>query len=99
MWPSLTSGTLDNIDRTIVIFITLHISLNYHFGNDINKNGSEVLLTVVNVSWGNIFLGYCNNHVEICGMYNDDLNACFTIIMIIWCSSISGELRSNVSVL
>ncbi len=32
-------------------------------------------------------------------MYNDDLNACLNIIMNNCCNSISGELRSNVSVL
>ncbi len=32
-------------------------------------------------------------------MYNDDLNVCYNMIMNNWWNSISGELRSNVSVL
>ncbi len=42
---------------------------------------------------------YCNNYVEISGMYGDNLNVCYKMIMNNWCNSISGELRSNVSVL
>ncbi len=32
-------------------------------------------------------------------MYDDDLNVCYNMIMNNWCNCISGELRSNVSVL
>ncbi len=38
-------------------------------------------------------------YVEISDMYDDDLNVCYNMIMNNWCNSISGELRSNVSVL
>ncbi len=37
-------------------------------------------------------------NAEISGMY-DDLNVCYNMIMNNWCNSISGKLRSNVSVL
>ncbi len=36
---------------------------------------------------------------EILYLYNDDLYVCYNMIMNNWCNSISGELRSNVSVL
>ncbi len=39
------------------------------------------------------------NIVKISGMYDDDLNVCYNMIMNNWCNCISGELRSNVSVL
>ncbi len=32
-------------------------------------------------------------------MYDDDLNVFYNMIMNNWCNSLSGELRSNVSVL
>ncbi len=32
-------------------------------------------------------------------MYDDDLNVYYNMIMNNWCNSISGEMRSNVSVL
>ncbi len=37
--------------------------------------------------------------MEISGMYDDDMNVCFKMIMHNRCNSISGGLRSNVSVL
>ncbi len=37
---------------------------------------------------------YCNNYVEISGMYGDNLNVCYKMIMNNWCNSIRGELRS-----
>ncbi len=40
---------------------------------------------------------FCNNYVEIFGIYDADLNACHIMIMNNWCNSISGELRRNVS--
>ncbi len=69
------------------------------FSTSIDKYGSHVLKTVVNVAWSNPFSVYCNNYVEISGMYDDDLNVCYKMIMNNWCNSISGELRSNVSIL
>ncbi len=69
------------------------------FSTGIDKYGSDVLRTVVNVAWSNPFSVYCNNYVEITGMYNDDLNVCYNMIMNNWCNNISGELRSKVSVL
>ncbi len=45
------------------------------------------------------FSVYCNKYVEISGMYDDDLNMYYNMIMNNWCNSISGELRSNVCVL
>ncbi len=69
------------------------------FSTDIDKYVSDVLMTVFNVAWSNPFSVYCNNYVEISGMYDDDLNVCYNMIMNNWCNSISGELRSNVSVL
>ncbi len=40
---------------------------------------------------------YCNNFVKLSGMYVDDLNVCYNMIMNNWYNSISGELRINVS--
>ncbi len=68
------------------------------FSTGIDKYGSDVLKTVVNVAQSKSFSVYCNNYVEISGMYDDHLNVCYNIIMNNWCNSISGELRSNVSV-
>ncbi len=53
----------------------------------------------VNVARSNSFSVYCNNYVEISDMYDDDLNVCYNMVMNNWCNCISGELRSNVSVL
>ncbi len=69
------------------------------FSTGIDKYGSDVLKTVVNVARGNPFSVYCNNYVEISGMFDDDLNVCYNMIMNNGCNSIRGELRSNVSVL
>ncbi len=68
------------------------------FRTSIDKYGSDVLKTVVNVARSNPFSVYSNNYVEISGMYDDDLNVCYNMIMNNWCNSISGELRRNVSV-
>ncbi len=68
------------------------------FSTGIDKYGLDVLKTVVNVARSNPFSVYCNNYVEISGMY-DDLNVCYNMIMNNWCNCISEELRSNVSVL
>ncbi len=38
-------------------------------------------------------------YVKIQGMDDDDLNVCYNIIMNNWCNSITGQLRSNVSIL
>ncbi len=54
------------------------------------KPNSDDLKTVVNVARSNPFSVYCNN---------DDMNVCCNMIMNIWCNSISGELRSNITVL
>ncbi len=51
------------------------------------------------VARSNPFSVYSNNYVEISGMYDDDLNVCYNMVMNNWYNSISGELRSNVSVL
>ncbi len=59
------------------------------FSTGINKYGSDVQKTVVNVARNNPFSVYCNNYVEITGMYNDDLNVCYNMIMNNWCNSIS----------
>ncbi len=67
------------------------------FSTSIDKYGSDVLKTVVNVAWSNPFSVYCNNYVKISGMYDDDLNVCYNMIMNKQCNSISGELRSNVN--
>ncbi len=48
------------------------------FSTGIDKYGSDVLKTVVNVAWSNPFSVYCNNYVEISGMYDDVLNVCAT---------------------
>ncbi len=80
----------------------LEVSLRQHFckfSTSFDKYGSDVLKTVVNVAQSNHFSVYCNNYVEISGMYDDDLNVCYNMIMNNWCNSISGQLRSNVSVL
>ncbi len=69
------------------------------FSTGIDKYSSDVLKNVVNVAWSNPFLVYCNNYVDISGMYEDDLNVCYNMIMNNWCNCISGELRSNVGVL
>ncbi len=69
------------------------------FSTGIDKYDSDVLKTAVNVAWSNPFSVYCNNYVEISGMYDDDLNVCYNMIMNNWCNGISGELRNNVSVL
>ncbi len=37
--------------------------------------------------------------MEISGIYDDDLNVCYNMIMYNCCNTISRELRSNVSVL
>ncbi len=42
---------------------------------------------------------YCNNYVEISGLYDNNLNVCYNMIMNNWCNSIRGALRSNVSAL
>ncbi len=60
---------------------------------------SDFLKTVVNDTQSNHVSVYCNNYVEISDIYDDDLNACYNLIMNNWCNSKSGELRSNVSVL
>ncbi len=70
------------------------------FSTGIDKYSSDVLKTVVNVAQSSPFTVYCNNYVEISGMYDDDdLNVCYNMIMNNWCNCISGEFRSNVSVL
>ncbi len=69
------------------------------FRSGIDKYGSDVQKTVVNVAWSNPFSVYCNNCVDITGMYNDELHVCYDMIMNNWCNGISGELISNVSVL
>ncbi len=69
------------------------------FSTGIDKYGSDILKTVVNVAQSNPFPVYCNNYVEISGMYDDDLNVCYNMIMNNMCNCISRELRSNVSVL
>ncbi len=38
-------------------------------------------------------------YVEISGVYDNDLNVCYNMIMNNWCNCISEELRSNVSIL
>ncbi len=58
-----------------------------------------IIKTVVNVAQSNPFSVYCNDYVEKAGMYDDDLNVCYNMIMNNWCNSISGEFRSNVSLL
>ncbi len=44
------------------------------FSTGIDKYGSDVIKTVVNVARSNPFSVYCKNYVEIFGMYDDDLN-------------------------
>ncbi len=80
----------------------LEVSLRQSFckcNTGIDKYGSDVLKTVVNVAWSNPFSVYCNNYVQITGMYYDDLIVCYNMIISNWCNCISRELRSNVSVL
>ncbi len=69
------------------------------FSTGIDKYGSDVLNNVVNVARSNPFSVYYNNYVEISGMYDDDLNVCYNMIMNNWYNCISGELICNVSVL
>ncbi len=69
------------------------------FSTGIDKYGLDVLKSVVYVAHSNPFSVYYNNYVEISGMYDDDLNVCYNMIMNNWCNGISGELRSNVSIL
>ncbi len=69
------------------------------FSTGIDKYGSDVLETVFNVARSNPFSVYCNNYVEISGMYDNDRNVCYNMIMNNLCNSTSGGLRSNVSVL
>ncbi len=70
------------------------------FSAGIDKYGSDVLKTVVNVSRSNPFSVHCNNYLEISGMYdNDDLNVFYNMIMNNWCNCISGEWKSYVSIL
>ncbi len=66
------------------------------FSTGIDKYGSDVQNTVVNVAQNNPFSVYCNG---ISGICDDGLNVCYNMIMNNWCNSISGELRSNVSAL
>ncbi len=80
----------------------LEVSLRKHFcksSTGIDKYGSVVIKIVVNVAQSNLFSVYYNNYVEISGMYDDDLNVYYNMIMNKWYNSISRELRSNVSVL
>ncbi len=69
----------------------LEVSLRQRFckcSTGIDKCGSDVLKTVVNVARSNPFSVYCNSYVETSG-----LNVCYKMIMNNWCNFISGELR------
>ncbi len=64
------------------------------FSPGIDKDGLLMLHGVI------FFSVYCNNYVDISGIYDDDLNVCYNnMIMNNVCNNISGELRGNVSIL